>query len=336
MEEQGTDLLWTQPEWLAQAHAWIAAEVGRRDSRVVEPIEQPHVRPWSTVLRVPTTRGALYFKATAPALVHEPALTLALAGWWPERMPQILAADRERRWLLMSDGGATLRSLMRSAADLGHWERVLPLYAETQIALAERVPELLALGTLDRRLAALPQQYERLLEDTDALCLGQPDGLSAEEHAALRALAPRVAARCAELASYGIPESLNHDDFHDGNVFVQDGRYVFFDWGDACVSHPFFTLLVTLRSIGYRLGLEEHDPALARLRDVYLTSWGRYGSPATLLRAAELARRLGMLCRALTWRHVLAAVAPAQRAAHDGPVAGWLQEFLQAETQAGE
>ena len=48
---------------------------------------------------------------------------------------------------------------------------------------------------------------------------------------------------------FGIPETIQHDDLHDGQVFVQDGRYLLLDWGDACVSHPFFTLAVTLDGV---------------------------------------------------------------------------------------
>ena len=40
-------------------------------------VEQPHVRPWSTVLHAPTDDGLLYMKATAPVLAHELALTAA-------------------------------------------------------------------------------------------------------------------------------------------------------------------------------------------------------------------------------------------------------------------
>jgi Ser/Thr protein kinase RdoA (MazF antagonist) len=30
-----------------------------------------------------------------------------------------------------------------------------------------------------------------------------------------------------------VDRTLQHDDLHDGNVFVRDGRYLFFDWGTA-------------------------------------------------------------------------------------------------------
>src|SRR3954454_12672731 len=68
-------LPWTQPGWREQAEAWVHAELTRRGIRVDGEIEQPHLRPWSTVLRVPTSAGDYFFKATSPLLAHEPALT---------------------------------------------------------------------------------------------------------------------------------------------------------------------------------------------------------------------------------------------------------------------
>ena len=122
------------------------------------PLTERQVRPWSAVLSAPTSAGEVYFKATAPALAHEPGLTEALASQWPALLPTVLAADRARGWLLLADAGITLRSLIQTAADLWHWEHILPRYAELQIALAGQQDELLALGALDRRLAGLPAQ----------------------------------------------------------------------------------------------------------------------------------------------------------------------------------
>lgn len=80
-------LPWMQPGWFEQVSAWIHMELDQQDIRVSGEILQPHVSPWSTVLYVPTTRSVLYFKATAPALSHEAALTQALSHWRPDCMP---------------------------------------------------------------------------------------------------------------------------------------------------------------------------------------------------------------------------------------------------------
>jgi hypothetical protein len=59
---------WTDSHFLEQAHAWIRAHAD-----VTGPIEQTHREMWSTVLRVPTTQGTLWFKA--PDDASEASLT---------------------------------------------------------------------------------------------------------------------------------------------------------------------------------------------------------------------------------------------------------------------
>jgi hypothetical protein len=323
-----TLLPWSQPGWFEEAAAWVRAETARLGMALTSPIEQPHVRPWSTVLQAPTNGGLLYMKATAPVLAHEPALTLALSRWRPDCMPEILVADLDRGWILMRDSGVSLRSLLTTAGQIERWREVLTIYAQMQIEMAERRNALLSLGVLDRRLSVLPSKFERLLTDVDALCIDHEDGLSADEYAQLKALVPRYAQMCEQLARYPIPETLHHDDFHDGNIFVCAGRYTFADWGESCVAHPFFTLVVTLRSVAYSLDLLAGDPVLDQLRDAYLDPWRRYASWDDLQSAFALASRVGMVNRALTWYRVVSHLEEPYRSEQADAVPGWLHEFL--------
>jgi hypothetical protein len=325
---EGSAGSWARPDWEGQAHEWIRVELARLGIRTRGAIKELHVRPWSTVLQVPTVVGSIYFKANVPVLAHEPALTRTLARWRPDCVPQVLASDAARGWLLMADGGTPLRSLIRADCDLDHWRAVLPLYAGLQMEMAAHTAEILAVGAFDRRLARLPRLLEQLLDDTGALRVGRRDGLSPREHRQLRELRPAFEADCVALAAFGIPETLQHDDFHDGNILVAQGRYVFFDWAESAVAHPFFTLVVTLRSIAYSLGMGEEDAGLRELRDIYLEAWTRYGSRADLRAAFVLADRAGRVNRALTWYRVVAGMGEAAQEEYGEAVPGWLREYL--------
>src|SRR5215211_4861896 len=184
-------LPWTQPGWHEQAGAWIRAELERHGILIVGEIEQPHLRPWSTVLRVPTSAGDHYFKATSPLLAHEPALTQWLAQQRPDCIASVLAVDRDRGWMLMPDGGTTLRAVIQADRDIRHWAAALPIYAQLQIDMAARLDRLIALGCLDYRLAGLPARYAELLDDTKALMIDLPDGLTGEQYVRLRVFAPQ-------------------------------------------------------------------------------------------------------------------------------------------------
>ena len=263
---------WTDPSWLAEAHEWIRAHVEPNGE-----IEQPHVRPWATVLRVPTTAGDVWFKASVPVHAHEAAVVSTLASLRPDRVPELIAADLDRGWLLMADAGARLRELIERERDLGRWLDVLPAYGQLQLEAAPHADELVALGVPDRRLAVLPAQAAELPDDVGP-----------------------VAEMCEELASYGIPETIQHDDFHDAQVFLRDGHYLFFDWGDACVSHPFFSMSVTLEGgIGWGLDDVAGSVDLTPFRGAYLDAFRRFASPEELDAALSVALRLGWLCRAL-------------------------------------
>ena len=56
-----SDTVWTDPQWLAGALAWLEAQ----GVELTGAVEQPHVRPWSTALRVRTTDGVLWFTAAS-------------------------------------------------------------------------------------------------------------------------------------------------------------------------------------------------------------------------------------------------------------------------------
>jgi hypothetical protein len=274
---------WTQPDWLAGVRTWIDERV-----EVTGEVEQPHVRPWATALRVPTSEGTLWFKAVAHTQAFEPALTRLLVTVRPEHVTELLDADVERGWMLMRDAGTRLREV---PASVEHFERVLPLYAEVQIAAATEVERMVEAGVPDVRLPAFLRQVEAL----------------GEEDPELESRLPEVEALVAELQAGGISESIQHDDLHDGQIFVRDGYYRVLDWGDSCVSHPFHSLTVTLRAAAWKLGLPPGSRELLRMRDAYLEP---FGSPAELADLADIAYRTGTLGRALAYERYLATRAP--------------------------
>jgi len=135
---------------------------------------------------------------------------------------------------------------------------------------------------------------------------------------------------CARLNSAGIPAPLHHDDFHDGNLFVQGERVIFTDWGEAAITHPFFSLVVMLRGAENSLGLAPDAPELAQMRDWYLDPWQDYAPPGVLREAVSLAQTIGLVNRALTWRHLIRYMPPALRPEYASAVPSYLRDFLEA------
>jgi len=288
---------WTDPATIAQAHAWLRQAAGNAGRRVTGPIEQPHVRPWSTVFRAPTDHGDVYLKLCGPSQEFEPALTALLARTAPDVVPVVLAVHPTAPWMLLADGGAKLRDALSGRTLLEAWAEVLPRYADLQRRLLGRDDELLACGTPDRRLDHLAADLGRTLDDERIV--------SRAAAGRLRELRPTMDTAARELAFSGIGATAQHDDLHDANVLRLGRRTVVFDWGDASLTHPFLSLGVLLRASAHRAGVAADDPAIIRLRSAYLEPWTAVLPRPAVEEAADLGVRLATLTRALTWYRVV-------------------------------
>jgi hypothetical protein len=323
-------LPWQDPAWMEQAHGWIYAEAARHSIQITGAIEQPHLYPWSTVLIVPTGEGRLFFKATAPETFYEAALTQKLSDWIPDCMPELLAVDPLRGWMLMCDGGEQLRQFIRPIKDVQPWAPIVPRYAEVQIELVEHVPEILSLGIPDHRLALLPTLYSGLLVEEESLMIDQEKGLSASEFQELKEKTARFGQICSDLAGLGIPESLNQCDFHDGNVLIKNGRVTFFDWGDVNISHPFVSLRTFFVSIEISLQLDDYafTEEMEALLNLYLERWESFGSREELARAYRLSKPVASIVKALLWHAGIIKMERTVRLQYAWIVPELLKEFL--------
>lgn len=322
--------LWHNPEWQKQAHDWIRSEAGKNSIQLTGEIEQPHAYAWSTVMRVSSSAGMLFFKATAAETVYEIALTKKMAEWFPDSLPDIISADPARGWMLMRDGGEQLRASIRPTKNIKPWEPVITRYADLQIGLASHVNEVLALGIPDHRLGTLPTLYTQLLKDEDSLMIGKEKGLTETEFQQLKELQPRFENICSDLAAIQIPESVNHGDFHDGNILLKDGRITFFDWGDASITHPFVSLRTFFVSIEIALDLEDYSftPAMAALLELYLKPWQAFASPASLQTAYRLSKPVASIVKTLSWHTTISRLEGSKRDEYAWIVPEVLREFM--------
>ena len=288
---------WADPAWRADAEAWIDRQVATLGASTTGGLEQVHDTAWSTVIRVPTTVGDLFFKANAGSLRHEAALAELLSERRPDCTVPLHAIEIERGWMLMADAGRSMREIVAEESSLTRWLDVLPLYASVQVDLVTEIDTLLVLGVSDLRLGVLPAAAAAMLDDLDECA---PDEFPVDERRRLRDALPGISERCAALAAYGLPATIQHDDFHDGQVFVRDGRYLLLDWADACVTHPFFTMSVTLEGV-IAWGHDDVEGSVDTepYRDAYLQAFTGMAARDDLVAASVIAARLGWLCRAV-------------------------------------
>ena len=287
-------------------------------------LELVRARPWAAVARIPTEAGAVWFKEPAPSLAFEPALTVAVSRRCPDFAPEVLST--KRTWLLTRGAGPQLRTVLASGDPAPSWDELLPLYAELQIELVADVEDLVALGTPDKRPAAVIGAYPILVE--------RVAGLGTVDLERRRALTPKVESLLEALGD-AVPATVIHEEFHEANVFVLGGRPRLLDWGEGAVSHPFAGVVNTFRDIAFRRKLEPGAPELLRLRSVYLEPWTRFASPRELVELFDRAYVLGALCRIVTWDRVLAGQSAAVRAEYGRNGAVWLDVILREAVEQG-
>jgi hypothetical protein len=323
---------WEDAAWQPGVDAWVTERLSELGLHQTGPME-PRARPWSIVIKVPTSGGPLWFKTTAPGMADDSRLTPFLSDLGSPVILRPLAVDEGKHWMLLPDGGERLRDAMSADEVVPHWERILPPYAELQRAAERHEDELLARGAFDRRPERLPDQLQVLLDERYWLRVGEPDGLTQEQVEELQAQIPRLADAAAELADGGIGPSIQHDDLHDGNVVMGPDGYRIVDWGDASVGHPFATLLVTQRSVANALALGDWTPfdtvppELARVRDAYLEPWTDRQPRPQLQRLLSLATWSGMVARAMAWRAAFRSASDEERVEWGGAIPEWLTEL---------
>ena len=327
---------WLDPVWRTGALSWTETTLAGLGRAINGPVEQPHVRPWSTAMRIPTDGGVVWFKATGPGTAHERPLLEVFRGLRVKRVLLPIVSHPSHPWSLFEDASPTLRMTGPDGDgdhDLAAWERILPEYAELQRSVEGRaaVEAMLAAGTPDGRPGRLLSEFERLQGDEAVWARVVPGERVAADLARGRLAAARRAIHeaAATLEDTGIPATIQHDDLHGGNIFVSPDGDLFFDWGDASVAHPFATLTATFNSIAYHTARSLDDPVFDRLRDVYLDAWTDRLPRDVLGEVSRIARAFACIGKALAWERALRDLAPDEMDGHGDAVAGWLMEFAE-------
>jgi hypothetical protein len=307
---------WAKPGWFRDAAAWIEVTLEGLGYPVAGRVEQ--VRHWniSSIARVPTVRGDIWFKAVPPFFAHEGALMRVLSES-SNRVPKVVAADPSRGWILMEAYSEPHLTDVVRMAD------ALQVLAGLQRDWVRRTDKLIAIDCPDRRLETLPADAVRLLQRRDVR--GRIDPARVGE---LNAALDDLPSLCAALVSFGVPETLMHGDFHRGNVATSGGLTILVDWTDGCVGHPFFDLATALPDGG-----EDRQTLLS----TYLEAWTELASIAQLHDAFAIADCLACLHHAVSYQRIVDGIEPGERWELGGVVHRYgVERFLDKHQVAAE
>lgn len=288
--QAGTPRPWTEPGWFQRAKEWIRRSLAREGLEWEDGPRQLRSEAGSCLMTVTASGRTYWFKATPPGSQREAALTEWLASLRPPWLPPVVASEPEEGWLLLAEVGG--RPLYR-VADPEPWTGVLSAYATLQIDCVARVGQLHSLGCPDLGPERLVDHLPTVVESALTVLEGGPHALQPRQVKGIRASLPGLVTEARELATAGVPVTLEHGDFHPNNFHVTEAGPVFLDWSDGSVSHPFFSLAAMLTYV------QQLMPAVARrralLRDAYLEPWAIYESPPRLREIFAIAEHLSGL-----------------------------------------
>ncbi|WP_421385202.1 aminoglycoside phosphotransferase family protein [Bacillus salacetis] len=273
---------------IKMAEEWIS-EIMSYDHHKIEIIKSADPE---FVLKVRTEKESFYFKSIGPAWAFESRLSEHLSKTYSGKTADIIAVHPTKPWMLMRE---IKGELLRKKRDKRVWQRALQEYAELQVQEVTNIQKLLALGVPDRGISVLKNQIDNHLEE---MC---KTGLEDEETKIVLALKPELLQLCEEMEGT-IPLSLDHGDLHTANIYDTEGKLAFIDWGDASITHPFFSTRIFWNSM---YELIDHDEEWLDMtnefRPFYLEPWTAFASMDELKKLLRLSDQLGCLHRAVGW-----------------------------------
>ena len=217
---------WMRPGWFAEVKEWLEGVLEPPGERVLE-LEQVSTYDLACVLRAQTESGSVYLKASVDAL--EATVTAHLSHTFPNLVPELLAVDKVRGWLVTRGSGERLSG----AADIEVWSDAFAKLVKFQGSSVN----LQALGGAVHGFDTFAERAEAFLGDRDTLA---DWGLRDEQIDALAELPPRIKRAHEQVSALGLPKGPAHGDAQPMNaLFNEESSVRWFDWSEASVAHPF-------------------------------------------------------------------------------------------------
>ncbi len=287
------------PEWLSELFGWAQEQIEPLGLRLTGNFRQLNASPTFSLIRLETTGGAVWFKATGQPNLHELPISVALARLFPQYTPCVLGIHPSwNGWLSREVSGATLDHL----AGFDAWEKVAEDLARLQIQSIGKDAELLESQCKDLRLRKLLETIDPFLARMAELMTAQekrvPAALTNPE---LDLLGVHLKQACSRLRAFDLPDTLGHLDLNRGNIVVSNAGSVFLDWAEGCVSNA----LITFEYLCEQLRRSTNDMHAVRSTvAAYVRAWQPFLSSDTLKQAMVISPLLAVFAYAVstdTW-----------------------------------
>lgn len=286
---------------------------------------------YSKVYKLQANNEIYYLKETPETLFKEVNTLNLLNISGCKNIPKIIESNKYlNSFLVNSCGETTIRDLTNIDIKFKCLSQGILNYTNIQRLLENKTSELQSINLPDWRLQNFPQLYLNLLEQKDLLL---EDGLSKSELSQLEVLQDKVKDYCKKLSRYDMPETINHCDFQDRNMILDNktGNISIIDWGESVIAHPFFSLNGCLWNLGYFYNIKPDDEIYKQTQKECIDAWVRDYDEKTLTEAFNLAYKLHGIFAALSFEYLYKSTEKLSKTVqqeHPGALSGCLRTFL--------
>jgi thiamine kinase-like enzyme len=281
--------------------------------------------PWSKVSLFKTPKGLVYLKQMAAPFAIEPKILQFMHKNFSTAVTEVLAINEQLSCFLMKDAGQVLRDIQKQNFQTQLFYNALKTHAQIQIASVPFVESFILMSVNDWRLKKLANLYGNFVAREHLL---EAAGVNKYEIEMLQNFSPQMQILCEQLSAYNIPETIEHNDFQDNNILIQDDRITINDWGDACISHPFLSLATALNSAKRNHNFKKTDSRYLQAQNAYLEIWLDYGTIDELRKAFLIAEKLSYFQFSLSFSRIESCVSVEEFSLYSGYMSEALRDFL--------
>ncbi|WP_133405328.1 phosphotransferase [Parashewanella tropica] len=290
--------VWDNNGWLEQVNDWVTKQLnilGINSTGGLQPVSG-----WGLghVLKQPAEQGDVYFKATAklPLFSNEAVLSQYLHSI-NMPTPEVLAIEETHQYQLTKDFGCGLAEDSPAAIWAGAFEQ----FAQLQLKSMSYLKDFSKHGCLHRPISGVVAQLQYLIKHPEL-----PSLLDSEILLATEKTIAKLSHNIDELSQLEIGEALVHGDLHIENVAMNDDQYLFFDWSDACISHPFID--------GTYLYRMPDSQDKTQIINAYLKPWKQYYDPQQVEHAWQRCEHVCYAHQAVSYASMMLHLSPQARA----------------------
>lgn len=286
---------------------------------------------YSKVYKLEANNEIFFLKNTPETLFKEVETLNLLNRFRCKNIPKIISSNKYlNSFLVISCGEMTIRDLTNIDIKFKLLSQGILNYTNIQRFLENHISELVSINLPDWRLQNFSRLYQNLIEQKTFLL---DDGISKLELSQLENLQDRVEYYCKKLSSYNLPETINHCDFQDRNMILDNktGNVNIIDWGESVIAHPFFSLNGCLWNLGYFYNIKPSHEIYKKIQKECISTWIIDYDEKNLMEAFNIAYKLHGVFAALSYEYLYKSTEKLSKTVqqeHAGALSGCLRTFL--------